>query len=194
MSIFGITDDGDDPPMKKLGNLPPNHRKKMIPDNKRGQRKTITVEPPPPKVDPTDLATNVVELSPEDIDEFKSDVESLTKEYSDFLRKNVIPHLMAFDAAVDYNKALMVDGLGRDDVTTDNSLLISLKWLLHVQVVEYFCTKLNIKDSPATYEKLADLMKSELAKASTYSDQSTVGVVKSLDGKLGVKASMRRRD
>lgn len=190
--MFGITDNDDVSP--QVDRMAANKKRRLIADNKKGSRKTITIQPPPPKIDHADLATNVVELSREDIDEFKADVEVLTKEYSDFLRKSIIPHVLAFDAAVDYNKALMVDGLGREDVTTDNSLIISLKWLLHVQVIEFFTNKLQIKDSPQVYEKLAELMKSELAKASTYSDSSTVGLVKSIGDALGVKSSMRRRD
>lgn len=187
--IFGVTDGDEEHEIMARKN------RKLIPENKLGKRKTITIQPPPPKTDPKDLATNVVELLEEDLQEFKEDLEQLTKDYTDLLRKEVVPHLLALDAAVDYTKALMVDGLGREDVSTDNSLIITLKWLLLGNFIKAVTKKYELQGNNHFDERLADLMKADLAKASAYNDPNTVGVVKSMEGSgLGVRASMRRRD
>jgi hypothetical protein len=191
VGIFGYTDEAteDSEVLKQL-----SQNKKVISDRKIGKR--MEVKPYPEKIDPKHLATNVVELEKRDIEEFKERVKDLTQEYSDFLRKNVLPHVIAFDAAIEYNRALIIDGIGREDVVTDNSLLVSLKWLLHTQAVDFFAKKLGVEVSLDLYEKLNDLMKSELSKSSSYVDSGTVGVVKSREsaahGNVGLKSSMRR--
>lgn len=176
--MFGIT--GEQEGFEKSGNVPPIvppiTKRRVISDDKL---KKVVITPSNTKFNAIDLATNVVELIKEDLDEFRHQVETLTKEYSDFLRTEILPHLIAFDAAVDYNRSLLSDGIGRKDVATDDSLSTSLKWLLHMKVINKFSEKLDIDLSATSKisDNIAELMRSDLSKSASYNSLSTLGRV-----------------
>lgn len=128
------------------------------------------------------LATNVLELSPEEVQRLKDHIDDLTLDYQEFLSTEIIPHLLAVDRAVDNTRILMMDGLQRKDIVNDSSLLLTLKWLLHFKTVEFIRNKLNLTLNDKVYENLADLMKQELGlKPAMYGAPQTVGIVRTRD-------------
>jgi hypothetical protein len=186
MSIYGVTEDNET-------ESAPAARNKIIADRKLKKRQlssnTLTLKKPQPKPDVKDLATNVVDLLDSDIDEFSKDLTNLTKDYIDILRKEVIPHMAALDAAIDYVQALMSDGLGREDISSDTSIQTAQKWVLLGHFIERLSMKYGIARNEHISEKLATLMFNELSKTNQLGGPSSqnngiVGIVKSLQNKL----------
>lgn len=145
----------------------------------------VEIKCPDPNREPIDLsklATNVLELSPEEVQVLKDHIDDLTLDYQEFLSHEIIPHLLAVDRAVENTRVLMADGLNRKDIVNDSSLLLTLKWLLHFKTIEFIRTKLDLNLNDRVYENLADLMKQELGfKPSLYSAPQTVGIVRTRD-------------
>lgn len=192
-AIFGELedwDDGDSPKdTAKTTQLPreekPPAEGKFIP--KKKLRRRVVVEPRSDRIDPVDLATNVVDLLDEDVEQFKKNIEDRTKFYIEVL-KGMIPHLLALDSAIDYVRVLMTDGLGREDVVTDSSLIVSMKWMLLIKFVQDLAKDFSI-DFPLLEERLADLYKAELSRSIAYNDPNIVGIVRS----LGISAGKSKK-
>ena len=139
-------------------------------------------------MDAESLASNVVDIPEKEIVEFRKSTNALTRKYIDFMRRDILPHLIALDSAIDYTQALMQDGLAREDLTTDDSLLITLRWMLHRKATEFFGETLNCKMSGDHFDQvISELYKTDLLKCATYSSD-TVGVVRKKESSLGVVA------
>ena len=188
MSIYGVTEDEEQ-------EVAPAKRRRIISEQKLRTRK---LSPPKPKDSAVDMATNVVHISEEDVAEFAVTLESLTKEYIEVLKKEIIPHMAALDAAIDYMQAMLSDGVGRSDISSDTSIMTVQKWVL----LGHFINKINANYGFAKNkhidEKLATLMFNELTKTNpltgmTSSSNSTVGIVTSLKQHLQKEIERARK-
>jgi hypothetical protein len=148
----------------------------------------IELKPPKPKPKPEELATNVVDISEEDIKQFSETLEKLTSEYIDILKTDIVPHMAALDAAIDYVQALLSDGVGRSDISSDTSIQTAQKWILLGHFINRISEKYDIAKNEHVNEKLAALMLAELAKVNPATGVSTgngiVGIVSSMKQQL----------
>lgn len=180
---------------------------RVIAERKLGNQYTAKVPNNPNRLDVAALASNAVDIPEREVREFRQSTTDLTRKYVDFLRKQILPHLIALDSAIDYTRALMIDGLSREDVSTDDSLLITLRWMLHRKATAFFGEELGCKMESGHFDQvISELYKADLTKASTYTSD-TVGVVKrgtqskernknkkSSGATLGVMASKQKRE
>jgi hypothetical protein len=185
MSIYGVTED------EEL-EVAPAKRKKIISEQKMRTKQIssnrIELKPPKPKPKPEELATNVVDISEEDIKQFSETLEKLTSEYIDILKTDIVPHMAALDAAIDYVQALLSDGVGRSDISSDTSIQTAQKWILLGHFINRISEKYDIAKNEHVNEKLAALMLAELAKVNPATGVSTgngiVGIVSSMKQQL----------
>lgn len=164
--------------------------KRIVSDRHLGKQHTIYA-PNNEVFDPRKLATNVVDIPESEVVEFQKSTERLASTYIKFLRKDILPHIIALDAAVEYTNALIVDGLARKDVKVDSGILTTMKWVLQQKVVEFFSSTVKSKfDTAAINALIGELYKTELTKKSEY-EPTTVGQVAKA---IGTATSRGKRD
>ena len=150
---------------------------RIVADRKLGKQYAKIVPQNVPGFDARRLASNAVDIPIDEVEDFRKTTLDLTRKYVDFLRNDILPHFIALDSAIEYSMALMMDGLGRDDIKTDDTLLTSLKWVLHKRALNYFGELAKVDVNSSEIEQvLAEMYKTDLSKRTAYSTD-TVGVV-----------------
>ena len=165
---------------------------RIVADRKIGKQYAKIVPQNVPGFDARRLASNAVDIPIEEVEDFRKTTLDLTRKYVDFLRNDILPHFIALDSAIEYSMALMMDGLGRDDIKTDDTLLTSLKWVLHKRALNYFGELAKVDVNSSEIEQvLAEMYKTDLSKRTAYSTD-TVGVVQ--EKTLGTVKSRGAKD
>ena len=165
---------------------------RIVADRKIGKQYAKIVPQNVPGFDARRLASNAVDIPIEEVEDFRKNTLDLTRKYVDFLRNDILPHFIALDSAIEYSMALMMDGLGRDDIKTDDTLLTSLKWVLHKRALNYFGELAKVDVNSSEIEQvLAEMYKTDLSKRTAYSTD-TVGVVQ--EKTLGTVKSRGAKD
>lgn len=154
------------------------------------------VNPPPPKADIAQLAANTIEIEPHHVDELKAEIAKLTDTYQTFIRKTVLPHLIALDTAIEYSHVLLVDGMGMQDVTSDDTTMSVMRWTMQQKCVTFISQQLGIEVSEDVLKVMADMLRADLIKSNFKTEPDLYGILKKQSsqgsGVIGVKESIRR--
>ena len=142
------------------------------------EREKITVSPElPTRIDPTGLASNVIELSEEQVEQLKSRIAQCKTEYIEFFIE-MLGQMFGLEQAMEHSKVLISDGL-RLEVETDSSLSTIMKWQLQRQAAQFFADRLGIQNNQKLDEHFADLLKAEIIRPLS-TESKNVGIVRSI--------------